>query len=562
MIDKLGFDYDKINEADDHNATPLYHAALIGNTEICCFLLQRGAICTENDSARVFYVALTPSLRSILREWSLSAASVDPYLQSWQQNFTAMNQNSLTSDGTHSISDSNAETEGNSEQADCMIHIWNTNENGEQHPKTKFRSLAVHRIMLKARCPYLFDRLEEKLDGVTVKWHVVHLNGCDRTSCDVLSRFIEYLYTGKIEVMTLEMAFYTLQFAKEWNVHAELCAQIQSKIDDFLLLLGQHKQKIDLDHRHGTHIVINNTKKSSWCRTTNPVVLASLGVGDNNIMAESESNIDELNVEFIKCTITDTDRLRSDMKQLAQLVAAPSLDEPLNQWTNFANDTCSDLTIRCHSVKYYVHQFRLIQHSEYFLCALKGNFLEATTSTIDLSSMIPINAEEVLSLIIQWMYADCFLSPGDVTISAAMELLHVCSALLCSPRLFSYVLNTIITPNLSVETVFDMLHFSRAYPGSVDRLESKCCEVIAKNLEEILSNNETAEEIRYMITVEFSATRQGGDIRTSDIPLVAEIRRAINRLVNITMVQRLQKLDLLKAFVEDVSRELQRDQCL
>ena len=572
MIDKLGFDYDKINEADDHNATPLYHAALIGNTEICRFLLQRGAICTENDSARVFYVALTPSLRSMLREWSLSAASVDPYLQSLQQNFTVINSSGINSstviqDVNHFATDSISDLEPAIGSADCIIHIWNTHESSEHRLKAIYRSVAAHRIMVKYRCPFLFAKLEEIRNG-DMKIHVLHLNGYSTAHCDAIVRFIEYLYIGKIEVMTLEMAFLLVQMANDWNVQCALCTKTQSKIDEYMLQIEQLKEKKNEFGNHINTVVVNSTKQSSWSRTTNPIVLASLVVDDSTDSTTTESlhNSNDHDYAFIKCTISDIDRLRSDMKQLAQLVSTPVRSAPPNKASPLTIPTtrlvnsCSDLTILCHAEIYHVHRFRFVQHSEYFSCALKGNFIESTTSTIDLSSMIPKNITITLPLIVQWMYADCFLHPSDVTIDVGIELLHICSALLCSPRLLSYVVNTIIVPNLSVDTVFKMLIFSRSFPGSIDRLETKCCEVIASNFEEIISNDTTAGEIQYIIVSEITATRQGGDKSTTDIPLVAEIRRAINRLVNITMVHRLQKLDLLKAYVEDISRDLQRDQ--
>jgi hypothetical protein len=550
MIDSLGFDYDKINEADDHNATPLYHAALTGNTEICQYLLQRGAVCTENDSARVFYVALTPSLRSILREWSLSAASVDPYLQSLQQNFSWLNQNN---------GDLVTAAPSTAEGADCIIYLWNTSESiEEQHPKVeKFRTVNVHRIMLRFRCKYLFDQLEERLDG-DISSYVLHLTGNGNVHCDVILRCIEYLYIGKIEIMTLDMAFLSLQVAKLWNLHCELCNKLQSKIDDHLLFVElQNEKNKNNDPYNYVRIASNNpTKKSSWSRTTNPVILASLEVDENNASVQTSVDLDK---NFLKCTISDIDCLRSDMKQLAQLVSTPVRTDTMNISSRAYIDPCSDLTIICHTDIYHVHRFRLIQHSEYFSCALKGNFIEATTSTIDLTSMICIEVSDAFPLLIQWMYADCFLCPADVTIDVSKELLHISSALLCSPRLFSYVVNTTIVPNLSVDTVFDMLNVSRLYPGKSDRLESKCCEIIASNFEEIISNEWGKEDIWYIIATEISATRQGGDIRTTDIPLVAEIRRAINRLVNITVAQRLKKLDLLKRLVEQIAHELQRD---
>jgi ankyrin repeat protein len=39
-----------VNEADAHDATPLYLAALTGHTEICQFLLERGATCDNSDT--------------------------------------------------------------------------------------------------------------------------------------------------------------------------------------------------------------------------------------------------------------------------------------------------------------------------------------------------------------------------------------------------------------------------------------------------------------------------------------------------------------------------------
>jgi hypothetical protein len=555
LIDTLGFDYDKINEADDHNATPLYHAALTGHTDICCFLLQRGAICTENDSARVFYVALTPSLRTILREWSLSAASVDPYIQSLQQNFT-INNHRCSSNTTTVI-----EPTPIMETADCSIHIWLQNKNSSN--KLKFRSVAVHRIMLHFRCTYLFVNImnnDEQNEG-GCDTNIINIFGYDNVHCDALYRLIEYLYTGKVEALTFDMALLMLETAKIWSLN-ELYTKLQAIVDQYLLQIEQAKgsgiNDVDDDLQNIT-TNSNRELKSTWSRTqhaANPVVLASL-LGNTPSTSLTET-FDDNAVVFRKSTVSDVQKLRSDMQRLALFVSSSYLDnDSIHPDTVIA---CSDITVHCHNEFYHLHKFRLMQHSEYFQCALKGNFVEALTSTIDLSFMISIDSKDALPPIIQWIYADCFLHPNKVTIDIAMEIIHLSKALLCSPRLTSYVVNTIVIPNLSIDSVFIMLDFTRTYPDdSVDRLESKCCEVIAENLEDIINgkNTEPGRDFQYIITTEIASTRQGGDTTVTDIPLRAEIRRAINRLVNITREDRIEKLKILNTFVDEIVQDEQ-----
>jgi ankyrin repeat protein len=176
-----------VNEQDAHDATPLYLAALTGHNEICRFLLERGAKCDPDsggDAARVFYVALTPELRRMLREWSLTAASRDPFLDSLRRSFN---------DPTH---------------ADC---VWSPHMPGKP-------PVYIHRIILHARCPRLDIFMVEPAarnanensnsNGAKQLSRLVleNDNDNDHEHYEIMVQLLEYLYTGTLDARNEETA--------------------------------------------------------------------------------------------------------------------------------------------------------------------------------------------------------------------------------------------------------------------------------------------------------------------------------------------------------------------
>lgn len=174
-----------VNEQDAHDATPLYLAALTGHNEICRFLLESGAVCDPDsggDAARVFYVALTPKLRRMLREWSLSAATRDPFLDSLRRSFN---------DPKH---------------ADC---VWSPTNNSMGKPP-----VYIHRIMLHARCPRLGDLVSmephsngaDQLSRLVLDNENENDNDNDPEHYEIMVQLLEYLYTGAFDARNEETA--------------------------------------------------------------------------------------------------------------------------------------------------------------------------------------------------------------------------------------------------------------------------------------------------------------------------------------------------------------------
>lgn len=84
LVEVVGVD---VNHIDDHNCPPLYYAALVGDTRICEYLLESGATISQDDSARIFYVALTDELRRYLRTHNVTAKMKDPYMDAFRKLF-------------------------------------------------------------------------------------------------------------------------------------------------------------------------------------------------------------------------------------------------------------------------------------------------------------------------------------------------------------------------------------------------------------------------------------------------------------------------------------------
>ena len=196
-----------VNDYDTHDATPLYLAALTGHTSICQFLLENGAKCVYGgDAARLFYVALTPELRHLLRQWSITggaAASQDVFMEHLQKSFN------------------------NPTHADCFITICG-------------KPIYLHRIMLHMTCPQLL--LMMMMGANTVVPHKAQHDDHDHDEIvlpkehdnDIMHAILEYLYTGIFETRCLE----TARFAKDMACHYGLdvlAERLETAIDRHLL---------------------------------------------------------------------------------------------------------------------------------------------------------------------------------------------------------------------------------------------------------------------------------------------------------------------------------------
>lgn len=450
-----------MNDSDANDATPLYLAALIGNEEICKYLLEAGAKCAlQEDSARIFYVALTPSLRSMLREWRMTPASPDPFLVSLRMAF----ENRHHPESSH---------------ADCVVNLTLSEKSG----KMQRRSVFVHRVMVQYRCPWLAQRIFPST-GLSLPFSLSLSKADSEINGDVAIKLMGYLYSGHFETRSEKTTLSAKEISATWGL-LSLSTKLEASIERFR----------------------ENHSQGFWCN------------------------------------ILDEEQLRCDMKTLALIASTPHTDfedpESLSQLME-----SSDMTLRCQSHTWSVHRFRLVCQSEYFDRALQGNFQEACTHVLDLSHMVE-NPMSVRCLI-QWLYADCFLEPNAVSLELAIEILQLGFAILC-PRLSAYVVNSLILCAVTKNNVFDLLDLAQMH-GCFDKLEYRCCEVIAENLDDFA----TSKLLRDVLAQEAMSIVQGGDIHVTDVPLAADIRRAIGRQKDLpSNCEKERRVNLLKTLVQE-----------
>ena len=455
LVDEL---HCPIDEGDSHDATPLYLAALTGRDEICRFLLERGAKCNENDGdvARVFYVALTPELRRLLREWSLTAASRDPYLESLRKGFN---------DPTH---------------ADVIVTLSSS--------KSMNRPIFLHRIIVHTRCPSLAKIIVEspnnsctgvvtnKDETSAIKFHI-HLDG--RYDDAVVIQVLNYLYTGVMDLSKrLDSALEIRQVAVDFGL-CQLVGSIDATIEQ------------------------------------------------SNFSREQDASFDKKGTTLDN--IDHSEILRDDMKRLARWVSTPFSEfQSLTELNLLLSHT--DITLKCLESTWSVNRFRICDQSEYFRKGFMGDFREAQEATFDVSHLLP--SPQAWRHVLEWMYADEFLTEDDlndsdndeevqIPLDMAVEILELSFAILC-PRLSSYVANTILAPAVDRHNVFDILSLARFYE-KLDRLEDKCVDVIGRDFEELKHD----AALRVLLAEEAAKILQGGDIRVMDVPICAEISRAI-----------------------------------
>lgn len=189
LIDVMQAD---VNEPDAFDNTPLYLAALTGHDEICRLLLERGARCDPDsggDAARVFYVALTPELRRLLREWSLSAAARDPFLDGLKASFN------------------------NSTYTDIELEL----PDGSR--------VYLHSVLLRLRCPKLLPQV--MADGPPPLCHRIE----SKHSSKELMFILEYLYTGVYETTDVEQALLVREAATDLGLDS-LAAGIAESLEE------------------------------------------------------------------------------------------------------------------------------------------------------------------------------------------------------------------------------------------------------------------------------------------------------------------------------------------
>lgn len=459
-----------VNEQDNHDATPLYLAALTGNEAICQYLLEHGAKCDPDsggDAARVFYVALTPELRKMLKEWNLTAASRDPFLDVLRKTFN---------DATY---------------ADCFVSLSPHYEHESfDFDNNDNEKLFLHYAILYTRCPSLVERLtsdstsKSKLNSNQNHEYSSNNNNNNNYSTNMtelhlpakykfkeyrlaIHNLFEYLYTGEFETRDFDTALIVQDMAKTFHLqtlHQDLTNELE---------------------KHHHHKLSNKYK--------------------------------------FKCQISNVQFLKSDMNELAKIVSTPLEEDydskiPMDMLVQW-----SDSILRCQECTWSVHNVLVCSQSEYFACALSGNFREAEEAFLELSHMVPFSSSEAVQLCLQWMYCDAFLdAPSSLDI--AIILLELGSAILC-PRLCAHVANTVLVPAVNVDNVFSMLEL--AYMYQVTKLEDTCVEVFALHLHNLAE----CVDFQNVIAKEVAKTQQKGDIAVTDVPLAAEIRSAIFRVV-------------------------------
>jgi hypothetical protein len=95
--------------------------------------------------------------------------------------------------------------------------------------------------------------------------------------------------------------------------------------------------------------------------------------------------------------------------------------------------------------------------------------------------------------------------------------------------------------------VFDLLDLAQMH-GCFDKLEYRCCEVIAENLDDFA----TSKLLRDVLAQEAMSIVQGGDIHVTDVPLAADIRRAIGRQKDLpSNCEKERRVNLLKTLVQE-----------
>jgi BTB/POZ domain len=345
----------------------------------------------------------------------------------------------------------------------------------------------LHRCILRARCPRLAKRVVRGCaDGPgELKLPPPH-------ESPTMVQLLEYLYTGLLTTRDVETTTEARELAVEYNLQT-LVRHFDASLNAHFASEGQtYKVK-----RRGDDV----TKK-------------------------------------FRCDVSDLALLRWNMTELARLVSTPRHQvTDMAEWSELS--AWSDVTIRCGEYSWSLHAAILCNQSEYFKCALEGGFREATESLIDLSHLVP--CPETLTLAIQWLYANVFLT-AEPKLEVAVRLINFGSAILC-PRLIAYVSNTALQPIVDTKNVLELFELSRIH--SLDRLEECCIQVMARDLEILAQDPRLLE----FLANDASAITQTGDIQVTDVPLAAEMKSELLKQKVTCRAERASRLELLQYMV-------------
>lgn len=411
----------KVNQADDFDATPLYLAAYCGHTDVCRYLLEHGARCDEEGAAaRIYYVALTPELRQLLREWSLSAASRDPFLELLV---------SLTKDP------SNKKTSNNGRNGVC--HRTSSPTLGQCHHhhadcywETSDTTFHLHKVILHAVCPRLLDHLDET-NRIAFAAPMGHDDCFDTIEDEAVlaSWLVEYLYSGQCEVRgSVNRIQRFADLAQMLNLDS-LHHALQRTL---LTAASGEKRILSCTVRHQVH-----------------ECLARLARRITRTAAAASSSSD---------TAATDDDGNNDAVPYCNLTLMWGEEEASRRWL--------------------VHTVLIVPQSDFFAGALRGDFDEARCSTIDLTQWAPSHL--VVDLAVQWLYCDSFVTkPSEVPIDVAVAVVEFGAAILC-PRLSQYTAQVCLMPNVAEDNVWELLALARFY--QLERLQDACVAVVAQCL--------------------------------------------------------------------------------
>lgn len=514
-----------INEKDDFNRTPLYFAALIGHHMICQYLLEHGAICEPDsiggDAARIFYVALTPELRRLLRCWSLSAKTYNPFYNYIRKTYNNPIYYSDCIILLHCCCHNNNPINNNSPM------ISNTS-------KIPYQTIHVHKIMLQYRCPILANmiyEMENNNNNDSKGKSSIDSSFGDETIYDIvfensyqvdgMKLLFEYFYTGTIHISTFDMAITIIELIKKYNIKS-LINSLQKAIDEHLLDITNESN----DLRNYYVSTSSSSKKS--------VIVDNLEC-DNERQQQS----------LFRCQISELEQLNDDMKDMARIVSMSHSEfESYSQLHDVAQS--SDVTIQCTTDSTWsLNRFRICIQSEYFEGALHNDsgFKESNESLLDLTMVI--TNPETIKLSIQYMYCNHFLDQPS-TIHIAIEILEFGFFILCS-QLSIYVANHYLASVIDMTNVWDFLYIARLH--QLERFEENCIDFVGTNFMSFYQSNKLQE----LLTEEIQVTKQSGDINVVDIPIASEIKRAINKSSSLTIDQKSLSLDTLRSLVSEIA---------
>eukprot|EP00968_Pinguiococcus_pyrenoidosus_P008254 scaffold576_cov260-Pinguiococcus_pyrenoidosus.AAC.118 len=168
------------------------------------------------------------------------------------------------------------------------------------------------------------------------------------------------------------------------------------------------------------------------------------------------------------------------------------------------------------AVVFAMHRCFLCSNSQYFRGALLGEFSEAKDATVHLLD----TTADVFRYVVEWIYSDQWAEPPAP--EEALRIIELASRLMM-PRLATFA-SSVVGPCIDNDNVVGCLRFARVH--SLVRLERSCVKHIALNVADICASEESG--LQDLIREEIRSVEQRGDVRVTDVPLVADIRNVLN----------------------------------